>query len=94
MKFKKLFTRLLTVSVALGLLLAPSMGCAQSGQGPSTDEFFQRFDTDKDDKLSLEEFPGPDRHFPEFDKNSDGFIEKSEMKQVPPPPGKNRQKRG
>lgn len=89
MNIKKQFTLAGILFMALTLLLAGTMACAQPRQkkgGPSTNDFFQRFDTDNDAKLTLEEFPGPDEHFSQFDKNSDGFIEKDEMKTVPPPP--------
>jgi len=81
----------LTVSlIALIFLLSGTMGYSQSRQkkGPSMDEFFQRFDADNDEKLSQEEFSGPDDHFSRYDENDDGYIEKDEMPNVPPPPNR------
>ncbi len=43
-----------------------------------------RFDKDGDNKLSQEEFPGPDNHFTMFDKDSDGYLDESEMPKGPP----------
>ena len=38
--------------------------------------FIVKFDKDKDGKVSNKEFTGS--HFPQFDKNGDGFIEPDE----------------
>ena len=43
-----------------------------------------RFDKDGDNKLSQEEFPGPDNHFTMFDKDGDGYLGESEMPKGPP----------
>ncbi|MCP4154014.1 MAG: calcium-binding protein, partial [bacterium] len=52
--------------------------------------FILRLDKDKDGKVSKSEFDGPKLHFKDFDKNGDGFIEKSEAPTGPP---RGRQKR-
>ncbi len=36
--------------------------------------FVADFDKDGDDKVSKDEFPGPDDHFDRFDKDGDGYL--------------------
>jgi len=47
--------------------------------------FIRRLDKDGDGKVSRKEFDGPARHFDDFDKNGDGFIDASEAPEGPPP---------
>jgi Ca2+-binding EF-hand superfamily protein len=88
MNIKNMGKTTIILGLAVAFLLAGTTGFSQTmhKKGPSTDEFFQRFDTDKDEKLTQEEFPGPDDHFEKLDENNDGFIAKNEMKEVLPPP--------
>ncbi len=53
-------------------------------QRPSRDPI-EHFDKDGDGELSQDEFPGPWNHFAQFDTNKDGFLNKTEMVNVPPP---------
>ena len=47
--------------------------------------FFARFDTDKDGKVSKDEFAGSiGEHFTRLDQNSDGFIDDTEAPKGPP----------
>ena len=88
MNIKNIGKTTIFIGIFISFLLAGTPGFSQPMQkkGPSVDEFFQRFDTDEDKKLSQEEFPGPDDHFEKLDENKDGFVAKNEMKEVPPPP--------
>ena len=46
--------------------------------------FIQDLDKDNDEKVSKEEFPGPEKVFNNFDKNQDGYIDSSETPKGPP----------
>lgn len=47
----------------------------------------KRLDTDKDGRISLEEFSAPMKaHFARMDANKDGYLDESELKTPPPPP--------
>ncbi len=48
-------------------------------RGPGGGNRFKEFDKNGDGKLSLDEFPGPDKHFVKLDANKDGLLEMSEM---------------
>jgi HlyD family secretion protein len=68
-----------------GSNLSPSQsGMLHGGGSRSAASFMSRFDRDKDNKVSKEEFPGPDQVFDRLDKDSDGFITKSEVPAAPP----------
>lgn len=54
------------------------------GRPPTKEQLFSQFDTDKDGRLSQEEFPGPDAHFTKLDKNSDGYLDEDEVPEAPP----------
>ena len=65
-------------------------------QRPSSIELIERYDTDKDGRLSREEFDQGDRAkaldeeiraklFKRFDKDGDGFITRKELKEIPGP---------
>lgn len=50
------------------------------GERPSTAQIFERMDTDKNDKLSLEEVKGPlKEQFSKIDADEDGFVSKEEL---------------
>jgi Ca2+-binding EF-hand superfamily protein len=51
--------------------------------------FMADFDQDGDNKISKDEFPGPDEHFARLDKNNDGFIDESEIPKRRPKHGRN-----
>jgi hypothetical protein len=81
-----LIVSLLVLALAVGVSFAE-----ETGSSPG-DRFLQRFDEDKDGKVSKDEFPGRDERFDRVDENQDGFIEKSEINKRPPggggrPPG-------
>ena len=59
-------------------------GMSHGGGSRSGANLMSRFDLDKDNKVSKEEFPGPDQVFDRMDKNSDGFITRSEIPATPP----------
>jgi Ca2+-binding EF-hand superfamily protein len=55
---------------------------------PSVEELFMQMDTNKDDKLSVEEIEGPLKNdFDKVDTNKDGFITKEELTKAPKPNG-------
>ena len=55
------------------------------GGPPSGGQFVRRHDRDGDGKVSRKEFPGPDDHFRQFDKNRDGYLTGDEAPRRPPP---------
>ncbi len=57
----------------------------QSGVPGRGEHFIQKFDKDKDGKVSKDEFPGPAERFPQMDKNGDGFITADEVQAGRPP---------
>lgn len=89
----------LTIFFIIIILSAGSLGCSSNRKGPgksgpgkskppSKAELFNTYDADNDNRLSKEEFPGPDEHFIQFDKNSDGYLDKDEVPDTPPSRGK------
>ncbi len=47
----------------------------------------ERHDRNGDNRVSMEEFPGPDEHFTRIDLDGDGFINQNEARQNPRPDG-------
>jgi len=45
----------------------------------------ERHDQDGDNKVSREEFPGPDDHFAQIDLDGDGYITQEEARKAPRP---------
>ena len=64
----------------------PAMG-KPGGPGGRGGKFMARFDSNKDGKVSKEEFTGPPFIFQKLDKNGDGFISKEDAPKGPPPGG-------
>jgi len=75
-----------------------SRGQGDPKQRPSSVDLIKRYDSNKDGKLSGEEFDQGDRVkdltpeireklFGRFDKDGDGFITKKELVKIPAPPG-------
>jgi hypothetical protein len=77
-----LILSLLVLALAVGVSFAE-----ETGSSPG-DRFLQRFDEDKDGKVSKDEFPGRAERFDRVDENQDGFIEKSEINKRPPGGGR------
>jgi len=51
-------------------------------------QMFKQMDTNKDNKISLEESKGPlKENFSKIDENNDGFISKKELEKLPKPKG-------
>lgn len=88
------FTLLLGIAVLTGFA-SPTFAAEKGGakKEPSKEGrpekghpgFVARLDTDGDGKVSREEFDGPPEHFPQFDRNRDGFITEEEAPKGPPP---------
>ncbi len=76
-------TFLLIVSL-LVLTLVAGVSFAQETGGSPADSLLQRFDEDKDGKISKDEFPGRAERFDRVDENQDGFIDVSEINKRPP----------
>ena len=73
-----LILSLLVLALAVGVSFAE-----ETGSSPG-DRFLQRFDEDKDGKVSKDEFPGRTEMFDRVDENKDGFIDESEINKRPP----------
>ncbi len=76
------------------ILLLLAAGGAVMAQGnsdgrkpPTAAELISKLDKDGDGKISKAEFDGPDEHFTQFDKNSDGYLSTDEIPSGPPPRG-------
>ncbi len=78
---EKIFPLLVSLLV---LALVAGVSFAQETGGSPGDMLLQRFDKDKDGKISKDEFPGRAERFDRVDENQDGFIEKSEINKRPP----------
>ena len=60
---------------------------SKDGVKRSFESSLKRLDTDKDGKISLDEFVAPMKaHFARMDANRDGFLDETELKAPPPPP--------
>jgi len=79
--------------MALGLTtmtMSSAFALEKAGENPSL-QMIERHDRDGDNRVSMEEFPGPDEHFTLMDLDRDGFITREEAKQAPEPDGRNGQ---
>lgn len=63
----------------------PSASAAARAGGPGFDGILARFDTDKDGRLSREEFRGPPPLFHRLDRDGDGFVSRQEHEALFPP---------
>ncbi len=63
--------------------VADNQGKAKANQGKAK-AFFEKFDKNKDGKVTEKEFPGP---FERFDLNKDGIIDADEAPEGGPPGG-------
>jgi acetyl esterase/lipase len=70
-----------TASTASG---APGAPAGERGI-PSFDDILQRFDTNKDGKISHDEFRGPPALFDRLDRDKDGFVTRAEHEALAPP---------
>lgn len=64
-------------------------GEGRIGDQPGAGGFIERFDADKDGKVSKDEFPRADM-FDQFDADGDGFIDEDEAPTGPPGGGRGR----
>ena len=55
--------------------------------------FIERFDADRDGKVSREEFKGPGKLFERFDANADGFVDRAELDAAPKKKGRKGKKK-
>jgi hypothetical protein len=83
MKGKTVFGVVLIILMAFclvgGSYAQPAVG------GPEGLANLKKLDTNKDGKVSKDEFDGPPDHFATFDVNKDGFLDPTEC--PAPPPG-------
>lgn len=66
----------------------PGLSSGPNDRPPFGAGFVRRLDRDGDGKVSLQEFDGPKDHFPELDRNGDGYLSDSEAPPPPPPGGR------
>ncbi|MCF7848372.1 MAG: sulfatase-like hydrolase/transferase [Kiritimatiellales bacterium] len=60
-------------------------GQREGGRAPrSTEDFLERFDSNKDGQVSKKEFTGPANRFPMLDQDGNGIITKAEFEAAPP----------
>ncbi len=55
---------------------------SEKGTGKPPHFMIEHHDQDGDGKVSIDEFPGPDKHFTRIDLDSDGFINQNEARQI------------
>ena len=86
MKIRNIITALaLTLTVAATAdetAKAKSAGVDRSTKAESADTWFARYDTNKDDKLTLEEFRGGKTLFAAYDADRDGVVTREEVKKT------------
>lgn len=82
-------TRLIITALALSLTVAAtadetakakSQGADRSARAESMDTWFARYDVNKDDKLTADEFRGGKTLFTAYDVNADGILTREEVK--------------
>ena len=73
----------LILTVLTAMTMSSAFAMAENMKKPPQD-MIERHDRDGDDRVSKEEFPGPDKHFTRIDADGDGAIQKSEAMQGPP----------
>ncbi|MCP4683652.1 MAG: hypothetical protein GY864_15080 [Desulfobacterales bacterium] len=57
----------------------------EESKGNPPRDMIEHHDQDGDNKVSRDEFPGPDEHFTRIDLDGDGFINQDEARQAPRP---------
>jgi len=86
LKIRNIITALaLTLTVAATAdetAKAKSEGVDRSTKAESADAWFARYDTNKDDKLTLEEFRGGKTLFAAYDADRDGIVTREEVKKT------------
>ncbi|OPX41796.1 MAG: hypothetical protein B1H13_00020 [Desulfobacteraceae bacterium 4484_190.3] len=68
------------IAIIVSTLMITFVACSSIQPGPDKkgNVFIEKFDRDKDGKVTKDEFPGPPHVFNRFDKNKDGVIDASE----------------
>ncbi len=64
--------------------MAATPAASQGGEKAPPD-MVERHDRDGDNRLSIDEFPGPDGHFNHIDADGDGYISEAEAEKAPRP---------
>ncbi len=77
---------LLSALMFLAMATSPASASKQE-EGEAPTDMVERHDQDGDNKLSMDEFPGPDEHFNHIDTDGDGYISKAEAEKAPRPKG-------
>lgn len=85
MNVKNISSFLLIFAFAMLMGIWPALAlAADSDSANESSLFIQRFDKNDDGVVSIDEFPGPERHFDRLDSNGDGAIDADEAPQRPP----------